>query len=38
MGRHLLGAAECVALAADLLQAARLRMGRLDWPSRAEKP
>ena len=26
-----LGPAECVALAADLLQGARMRMGRADW-------
>jgi hypothetical protein len=34
----ILGVAESVALAADLLQAARVRCGRQDWPSKAEAP
>jgi hypothetical protein len=31
----LLGVGECVALAAELLQAARVRCGRADWPPTA---
>jgi len=34
----ILGPAEAIAVAGDLIEAARLRTGRANWPPRAEKP